>query len=276
MLTSFCIISQDLKDIKLQLSQNERQKVLEWLVKVDPSPLHNLSYPCHEPGTGDWLLKSQEWIKWLRRAKRCLWIHVIPGAGKTVLVSHLIKTAMSLVKDNENASPKLGCVYYYCSHTRNHDEVNPFLRWVISQLCRQNESIPRSVYELFKAGLEPTTDQLLAATADSIGHHKTVYIFVDAVDECRQRTGLLHVFDAFVNEPRFEKIQLLCSSREYHVIEEKMLKIPTPISMGNPIVTENIAQYVRSTTAVATWARRWPQDLLDHVRGHLPVRANGM
>jgi hypothetical protein len=112
---------------------SQRQDILKWLQVTDPSPLHHRSQQLYEPGTGQWVLRSPDWINWLATKIRCLWIHDIPGAGKTILASYLIeKIKVYCAKSN---SPQVAFAYYYCYHGHNQDEVAPFLRWMIGPQC---------------------------------------------------------------------------------------------------------------------------------------------
>src|SRR5690606_11199366 len=116
---------------------NEKREILNWLLLTDPTSLHEKSQDCYEPGTGEWVFRCSEWKSWLKKDTPTLWISGIPGAGKTVLVSHLIER----VKAYCESRPKYACVYYYCFYGHAQDEAAPFLRWVLLELCRNIDNI---------------------------------------------------------------------------------------------------------------------------------------
>ncbi|MCJ1377478.1 hypothetical protein MMC17_000573 [Xylographa soralifera] len=65
----------------------ERRALLKWL---DPNSINvedNLQEGLknHHPGTGQWLFQSDCFKSWSRGPSSLLWIHGIPGSGKTVL-----------------------------------------------------------------------------------------------------------------------------------------------------------------------------------------------
>lgn len=96
---------------------------------------------------------------------RCIWIHGIPGAGKTVLASHLIQTLKAHTKkreENDEASVTTVYAYYYCYFGHNQDEAASFLRWTISQLCRKADFVLTCLYHLYKGGGEPNLEELLS------------------------------------------------------------------------------------------------------------------
>src|SRR6185437_8727424 len=86
--------------------------------------------------TSMWLLESAEWTNWLlydADSNKFLWIHGIPGAGKTILASFIIEQ----LKQHCNDATEVGYSYYYCHNFNNQDEAGPFLKWIVGQLCRQ-------------------------------------------------------------------------------------------------------------------------------------------
>ncbi|KAH7150439.1 hypothetical protein B0J13DRAFT_594736 [Dactylonectria estremocensis] len=120
---------------------------------------HNATKALFEEQTGNWVLRPHEWINWINLNTRCVWIHGIPGAGKTVLASRLIEQVrLEVLNGTHSKSP---IVYYYCYHGHNQDETAPFLRWLISQICRQTENIPSKAYGSFKHNQEPSLHELL-------------------------------------------------------------------------------------------------------------------
>ncbi|KAK0712646.1 hypothetical protein B0T26DRAFT_342917 [Lasiosphaeria miniovina] len=63
----------------------QRQEIYEWLHATDPSTLHHQACDRYEIGTGDWVLRLDQWKAWLEGGSRSIWIRGIPGAGKTIL-----------------------------------------------------------------------------------------------------------------------------------------------------------------------------------------------
>ncbi|KAF7542440.1 hypothetical protein G7Z17_g11566 [Cylindrodendrum hubeiense] len=241
----------DIKEIKLKvneihtnLTESQRFEVYKWLRATDPSSLHHRACDQYESGTGDWMLRSDEWKSLTENNNRCVWIHGVPGAGKTILASHLIQGVKSLCEDRATTQ-KCAYVYYYCYFGHNQNEAAPFLKWILGQLCRQVDKIPPHLHNLYKHGGEPSLVDLLRSLEAIVEEFDSVYLVVDAVDESRERADLLKVLRDLVTDVTFQKVRVIVTSREYLDIEKVMDGISAPVSMRNPLLDEDIRLFLR-------------------------------
>lgn len=104
-------------------------------------------------------------------------------------MSHIITTLQQEHWDDESKF----VIYYYCYFGHNQDEAKPFLRWLLSQLCRQVDRVPGSLYKLYRESVEPRLDQLLEILEAVMKNVESVYIVVDVMDESIPRANLLRV-----------------------------------------------------------------------------------
>lgn len=253
---------------------NQKRDISAWFQRTDPSPLHNVAYGHYVVGTGDWMLESPDWKDWICGDNKFLWIHGIPGAGKTVLASYLIET---IAKHCRTVRKQYGCMYYYCSYTHNQNEAYPLLHWIVSQLLRKSNSIPITAYEQFKSGLQPSILDLLDILESCLAEFECVFVVIDAVDESMSpRQDLLKMLRDLATDPRFAKIRLLATSREYVDIETALENISCAVSMDNEHVTNDIRSYVQVELQRNTRFLRWPQQLLEEVQNIIPTKAKGM
>ena len=114
---------------------------------------------------------------------------------------------------------------------------------------------------------------MLEVTLDGF---ETVYAFIDALDESIPRQNLLEVLKNLATNPKFSKLQILATSREYLDIERVMSKIATEISMDNPFVTEDTRLHVKTILGSKPRFQRWPQDILEEVEEALVTGARGI
>ncbi|KAI1376240.1 hypothetical protein F4677DRAFT_419289 [Hypoxylon crocopeplum] len=285
MTMAFCSdISRDVKEVKKAvgklingLNDTKIREFCQWLVRTNPSSLHNRACKDYEPGTGDWVLRTPEWKDWLsitNGSRRCLWMHGIPGAGKTVLASHLVEEIKQHCGQAVNQN--FANIYYYCYYAHNQDESVPFLEWTLSQLCRHATVIPDLIYKGYEKDQRPRLEELLSGLEDVLKKVGAVYITLDAVDESEERSNLLRVIRDLSTDPRFGKIQLFVTSREYFDIERTMEPISTPLSMSNSFVQEDIERYVNVRLTSSLSFQHWPFELREEVKDALAKGAKGM
>jgi len=203
-----------------------------------------------------------------------LWLHGIPGAGKTVLASFIVQNAQRFCEGSDLND--IGSSYYYCYFGRSQDETNPFLRWIISQLCRQLKYIPEKLGLLSKRGVEPGSQDLLDVLTEVVKKFRRVYIIVDALDESQDRRFLLNLLIKFASDKAFEKISLMVFSREERGIHHAFDGICTSMSLSNPLVDEDIRVYIESQLQTDCKLSRWPDSLKTDIRDALVKGANGM
>lgn len=159
---------------------------------------------------------------------RFLWIHGLPGAGKTVLASFAIDDVLSVYQHK-------GVSYYYCSHERHKtghtssEEACSFLRWVIRDLTAQvtrpmtrnanrQATIPKTLENLYAEHdftIPKLLDCLLAVTEYiAMLFKQQVCIIIDAVDESPSpRDVLLNVLTTIGTNPDWQHVSLCFTSR---------------------------------------------------------------
>jgi hypothetical protein len=270
----------DIKDIRsgilrleYAMTDAQRQAIYQWLECTNPSPLHNLAIKNHERETGTWLLRMPEWLEWLHNpdATRLLWIHGIPGAGKTVLASFLVEE----MKVHCGYSDEVGHAYYYCHYGHNQDEAAPFLRWAVSQLCRKARCVPHQLQEVHNLGCDPSIPELENALEAILTNFKTFYLIIDALDESCPRDDLLAVIATLAVDKRFHGLKILATSRLYYDIERILKGLSADISMSNPSVDIDIRRMVHSRLHNSRRMEKFSH-ILDKIENALVSGAQGM
>ena len=169
---------------------------------------------------------------------------------------------------------KYACVYYYCFYGHDRDETLSVLRCWLSQLCRQADSIPGIIHEMYKAAEEPSIAQLLNALKLMLDEFEVVYGFVDAVDESKApRDEIFGVMHKILSDLEFQNLQLLTTSRDYFDIENVMLTLAVPVPM---IVDADITEFVGLTLKTTPAFEKWPKDILDITARLVALKAEGM
>ncbi|KAL5323933.1 hypothetical protein ACEPPN_008475 [Leptodophora sp. 'Broadleaf-Isolate-01'] len=248
--------------------------VLKWLVTTEPSANHNRACELHEAHTGQWLTRSPEYTSWKTLTTRALWIHGIPGAGKTVLFSHIVEDIRTCCM-NDTAG-RFGYAYYYCDFARGQDETEPLIRWVINQLSRQLKILTPEVELLAEDGAQPSIPRLMQVFASIVQKFARVFILVDALDESQNRERLLSYLLRIMHAAELGNIQLLVVSRKEVDIERALLPNFGAISLSNPYVDEDIRTFIFIRLREDAILCRFPEPLKLDVEAALVKGAQGM
>lgn len=269
----------------IQYSAARQRQVCNWIEHINPTRDHNDALKLRDDQTCCWILRHTEWQKWLSGTHRFIWIHGIPGAGKTILASYIIE---QIRKISPTLHVKNIYSYFYCSYRHTDDQTSSFLRWIVSQLCRKLRCVPQDILDLYHDNADMTVEQLKIALSALLREIGFVYIVLDAIDECNTRSDihtidapgarreLLELLESLLTDPKFDKIQIIATSRDYRDIEDVLEPLSVPISMSNSLVDEDIRTYVGSQLYTNKRFTRWSSTLLDDIRDALVEGAKGM
>jgi hypothetical protein len=182
------------KIIRVQHDQGHRA-VLDWLTSVDYAPQHADYIRRRQPGTGQWLLDSAEFQRWLETSQQTLFCPGIPGAGKTILTSIVIDDLYN--KFHNDAT--VGIAYVYCNYRYQFEQTaENLLINLLKQLSQERSSIPDSVKDLYdrhKAKrTRPLFEEISRALLSVATLYSRVFIVVDALDECQAFDGCRSTF----------------------------------------------------------------------------------
>lgn len=235
--------------------------------------MHNNAFKKHEPHTSAWFLRSTEWQKWLSPAAdaRFLWLHGLPGSGKTVLAS----VAVEHLKTIRRQSPGTCLAFYYCHYSHRGDEALPLLSWVVGQACRHLNWVPPELQELFDHGHEPQVHELQNVLAALLERLETLHLVIDAVDESTPREDLLSLASVLVLDKRFAKVRMFATSREYYDIQRVFGGLSASLSMSNSSVDEDLRLFVRAKLVGSRRLHRW-QDMFGKIEDVFVREAKGM
>lgn len=100
-------------EIHTNLEKTERLSILRWLSTINYREYHKTSISAVMQGSGAWLQRKKEFIDWKTSSiSSILWIHGIPGSGKTKLLSIVIQNLLDAKSQNTAIS---AFAYFYCT-----------------------------------------------------------------------------------------------------------------------------------------------------------------
>ncbi|TQV90703.1 Ankyrin repeat-containing protein [Cordyceps javanica] len=218
-----------LENITDNLERDTRRKILNTISVLEPGRHHKRVTEDRLEGTGQWLLQKPDFCNWRRDSvSSVLWLHGIPGSGKTKLAS--------LVVDELRAYEKVA--YFYCIRSeaeQSRGRADKILASLVRQLAclRPQAPILEPVMTQYTKGVTeydlpeygdhawPITDSEKVLMR-LLEEYPAVTLVIDALDEVQQqdRGDLLATLTRLArNAPNLLKI-FISSRYNYDIVLE--------------------------------------------------------
>lgn len=276
------------------LTEKERVEVLLWLSSIAYRKHHKSMCADILPGSCTWLQSHTVFRKWINDSvSSVLWLHGIPGSGKSKLVAYTVQKFLDASQSDTNSAP---VAFFYCIRaTAEPERANPeqILRAILKQLAKAKSTTPlhpkiRVKYESAKeearddgSDLTPLSISECVAMILDILQDTSVTIFIDALDECNpsRRHELLQALRKIVSEAS-NVVKIFVSSRDHADIVNKLLDVPN-IYIESTDNFEDIKNFITSRIDQAIDDQRLLNGavspvLRDQIIRVLSDKANGM
>ncbi|OAG05032.1 uncharacterized protein CC84DRAFT_1148141, partial [Paraphaeosphaeria sporulosa] len=199
-----------------------------------------------QKGTGQWFLDAPEFTKWLGEPKGTLFCPGIPGAGKTmvaaIVIDHLLKSVQS---------SSSGVAYVYCNYkAQDEQETSNMLAAMVKQLVQGRPSIAEPVARLHKKhanrGTKPSLKGIFGVLREVVAKYSTVYIVIDALDECRDSDGARSQLLARLKDLQVgQDVRIMATAR---FIPEIEIEFQTAMKLEIQASDEDVRRYVAGQT----------------------------
>ncbi|KAF8417649.1 ankyrin repeat-containing domain protein [Tirmania nivea] len=274
------------------IEENKRITILQWFSTVPYQSHHDLACEGRVENTGAWLFKRKEFAAWENSEKAStLWLHGIPGAGKTKLVSATIEYLSGIGKFDKVA-------FFYCKRDEaDRRDRGKILLSLIKQLaCPPMDIIDRGGYtRICAAALDAynaeqkdpasrrqlnfdSSLKLLGQLVECFGHPVVV---LDALDECSEdvRGELLRGLLSIIRKSKCP-FKVFIASRHNLDIENNLHDLPH-VCIEARDNAEDIENYVRQQLTLRIQNKRLlqgnvPQELSKCIEDVILRGANGM
>jgi hypothetical protein len=188
-------------------------RIRSWLSAPDPSLNYQKALKQHLRNTGLWFLGSEQYTRWKTDAASFLWLHGIPGCGKTILSSAIIQDILQQYHDDPT---KVVGYYYFAFNDSQKQAAELMVKSLITQLSQYCEKIPTALQSLFSSNSDgqqqPSLDALLQVLRQMIQETPASFIVLDALDECDDRAELLHILETMAGW-QLENLHMIFTSR---------------------------------------------------------------
>ncbi|RPA71657.1 hypothetical protein BJ508DRAFT_87980 [Ascobolus immersus RN42] len=181
--------TEDMKNLELRRVNEEKlSRLLRWLSPYHYDSKHQESKDRHIRGTGAWVFNDPVLIRWRSTRGARLWIHGIPGAGKTILAS----TIIDFLEEELENEPESSLAYFYCQYSKQpaRDPVQ-IARSILAQCFskmdygRIEAGFPELVGRELRVQAPPESiDSLCQHVLKAVSFYSDVYVVLDGIDEC--------------------------------------------------------------------------------------------
>jgi hypothetical protein len=253
-------------------------EITSWLSAPDPWSNHHSARERHEPGTGDWILQSNQYHQWKTRTSdlKPVWLYGKAGSGKTILFSTLVED----VRAHCEMKPRTGFAMFYFSFSDKRKQTyEDLLRSIILQLGQEEPALSKlsdykGSYGSGRAmGLHDLED-LLQCCLDC---YDEAYLMFDAFDECskEERQRVLNYLAQLSD--KLDRVHTLTTSREEVDIHDCMVDMEAEeMSLAAHVVENDIRRYIASELANDARLKRFDSTLKDLIETELSQRSDGM
>ena len=253
------------------------QKIVTWLAAPDPSSNYNSAREKHHYGTGQWLLDNPSYLEWKTRPASLLWLHGKAGCGKTVLSSTIIHNLSKI----EPGGPKTICIYFYFDfQVGQKQSLESCLCSLLVQLISRAPKVIESLKQLITAHdngrSTPSRGSLLEALHQAVADVGIVYLVLDALDECSNRSILLQGLQE-CRRWGIPSLHILTTSRNETDIEDHMKDLAAcHVCLEESVVDSDIRSFVRGQIQEDLKLSVWPSEVQTEIQRTLLEGANGM
>lgn len=152
-----------------------------------------------------------------------------------------------------------GVTFLYCNYKESRTPTT-YIRLAMKQLCRRMQTLPSSLYELYKkhykSDSQPRLEELMSTFLAATEQFNRVFLVLDALDECSldQRKDLLSHIVELITAPNYSIkatgygiVKLIITSRKEADIEHILLQRTFPIIEIQAVkVNSDIKIYVQA------------------------------
>ncbi|KAH9995623.1 hypothetical protein BJV77DRAFT_1066312 [Russula vinacea] len=194
-LEQVCGINQEIVSKMNKAERDKLQKdVRQWLSPPDPWKNYNLGRESRHSGTGTWWTQSDSYAEWkCSGPSSLLWINGKPGAGKSVIWCDYIIVIFFNHRGYYRPAEiwaRITRIFYFDFREDQKKDLRGLLSSLLVQLCEQSDAYSAILSEFYvahRSGSQHASDsELLACLKDvlKLQGQATVYIIIDALDEC--------------------------------------------------------------------------------------------
>jgi NACHT domain-containing protein len=224
-------------------------------------------------------------LDWKIKPATFKWLYGKPGCGKTILSSSVIENLV----DQQHVQGKFSMAvayFYFDFKDPSKQQSELMVKSLLSQLsqhCLRIGSKVQSIFDSLKEKQHPSLDDLLSALQElirsSISVLGGIYLVLDALDECSDRSELLRIIGEFRTWNLLDLHILMTSRREIEIEDALMSFMDTAdfLCLQTQVVNGDITLYVRERLSNDRKLRKWnTPHIREEIETAMMEKADGM
>ncbi|KAL3707747.1 hypothetical protein TMatcc_005729 [Talaromyces marneffei ATCC 18224] len=258
---------------------NRSLRIEKWLCPPDPSINLNEAQKKRQIGTGSWFLDGEPFKKWKTGQCQHLWLHGIPGCGKTVLCAAIIEDL-----NQQTDLSHIVLDFFFNFTDADKQSLDKLVRSLVAQLYSKCDKSREELERLFSScengHKQPTFESLSTTFMQMAKYAGKIQIVLDALDECLTRRDLLSWLKSLACSG-YTGLHLLSTSRKEEDIESELkqwLHQGNIVSIQQAGVNHDIRLYVHRRLRNERGFERWRSEpsVYDEIETQLMEKSDGM
>ncbi|KAF2135816.1 uncharacterized protein K452DRAFT_209080, partial [Aplosporella prunicola CBS 121167] len=239
-------------------------KILDWICPSDFNTVQEDTLEKRWPGTGTWLLESEDFQAWFSsQSTSLLWCNGPPGAGKSVLSSIVVDKVRKRRTESSTDTASVGLAFAYFRYDKvDSQRPENVIAALTRKLASQLEKLPEDVVGLYETCYQnaqiPSLEQYSESFFSIAGQFLETFVVIDALDECNDKSR--YFIFAFMEEvtQRLPTAKIFLTSRPEDSIRETLntFQVPTTAIKAAGSKTD-IATYAREKLDLLTRAPQY-------------------
>ncbi len=257
--------------------EQTKDRIFQWLAAPDPSLNHHRACRMKQQETGRWLTQSSKYINWKNQQASFLWLHGIPGCGKTVLCSTVIEDIASTCQVGSRSAL---AYYYFVFNEIDKQTYDGLVRSLVVQLFSQSPESSKTMEALFTDCSEgqktPTPKSLVQALRTICEDFEQIYLVFDALDECVEIPAVVSLIQEILGWHN-QDLHILVTSRKEAMIERVFWPLITDqVYVHRDFVDTDIQLLVRECLGRDPELSRWSENIKAEIEKTLYEGSKGM
>ncbi|KAK2010380.1 purine and uridine phosphorylase [Colletotrichum eremochloae] len=253
------------------------QKIRQWLSPPDTSANYNLARERRHEGTGLWFLDSTAFREWVHGTRKHLWLHGMPGSGKTVLITTVLD---HLAQRDDLDTLDFFFDFSDTSKQKPEDMCRSLAFQLYTKRIESRKELDSLLASHGDGQIQPTAQALSQCFQKMMQTEGRLCIVLDALDECIKKPDLLRWIQSVISSSNLSHVQLIATGRP----EKEFMRHfrswigESCLHLDVESTNTDIQSYINSRLTISQEFSKWASTpgILQQIQKEVGGKAQGM